>query len=306
MLWALTAYFNPQRYTRRLQNYRVFRAALEVPLLAVELAFDGEGELGEGDAEVLVRVPSGDVLWQKERLLNVGLAHLPADCTSVLCVDCDLVCLERDWPARIREALARAPVVQAFSSVRHLGPDFTAGDATAAQALFEQPALAAVDAPRDTLHRLAKRTADTPAVGHAWAYRRDVLTGSGLFDSCIIGGGDSAIACAAFEDPDACVRLHGMTAGQARRYRRWAAPFAARNRGRVGTAACAVGHLWHGRMADRQPRSRHAVLAAHDFDPHEDVRVNDHGAWVWNSSKPALHEALRRYFADRREDTGRP
>src|SRR5262245_37018879 len=68
-LWAITSYFNPARYRRKLQNYRVFRERLAVPLVTAELAFDGF-DLDAGDAEVLVRVRGGDVLWQKERLLN--------------------------------------------------------------------------------------------------------------------------------------------------------------------------------------------------------------------------------------------
>src|SRR5262245_38284590 len=90
-LWAITAYFNPARYARRLHNYRVFRRHLSVPLLAVELAFDGDFELHERDAERLVQLRTRDVMWHKERLLNIALQRLPSTCDSVLWIDCDLV-----------------------------------------------------------------------------------------------------------------------------------------------------------------------------------------------------------------------
>jgi hypothetical protein len=48
-----------------------------VPLIAVELGFGDEFGLTSQDADVLVRVTGSDVLWQKERLLNIGLRHLP-------------------------------------------------------------------------------------------------------------------------------------------------------------------------------------------------------------------------------------
>ena len=67
-LWAITSYFNPSRYRRKLENYRVFRERLAVPLIAVEHDVEGRFELGPGDADVLVRVAGGDVLWQKERV----------------------------------------------------------------------------------------------------------------------------------------------------------------------------------------------------------------------------------------------
>jgi hypothetical protein len=44
-LWAVTTYFNPMRYRRRLSNFRLFRKHLNIPLVAVELAYGKEFEL---------------------------------------------------------------------------------------------------------------------------------------------------------------------------------------------------------------------------------------------------------------------
>ena len=90
-LWAITAYFNPIGYQRRLQNYRTFRAHLNIPLLTVELAFDRDFELDENDANQLVRFRTPDVMWHKERLLNLALEHLPAGCRKVVWLDCDVI-----------------------------------------------------------------------------------------------------------------------------------------------------------------------------------------------------------------------
>ena len=51
-LWAITSYFNPIGYRRRLANYRAFRARLSVPLLAVELTGP---DLTDTDAEIILR-----------------------------------------------------------------------------------------------------------------------------------------------------------------------------------------------------------------------------------------------------------
>src|SRR5262245_19902909 len=67
-LWAITCYFNPIGYQRRLENYHTFRQNLAVPLVTVELAFNGAFQLHSGDADILVQLRGGDVLWQKERL----------------------------------------------------------------------------------------------------------------------------------------------------------------------------------------------------------------------------------------------
>jgi hypothetical protein len=69
-LWAVTAYFNPMGYRRRLTNYKLFRTHLNVPLVAVELAYGPDFELNSHDADILVQLRGRDILWQKERLLN--------------------------------------------------------------------------------------------------------------------------------------------------------------------------------------------------------------------------------------------
>src|SRR5438093_8021963 len=87
-LWAVTAYFNPMRYRRKRANYRLFRAHLDVPLVAVELAYGCDFELVDDDADILVRLRGRDVLWQKERLLNLALEALPARWRTVAWVGC--------------------------------------------------------------------------------------------------------------------------------------------------------------------------------------------------------------------------
>jgi hypothetical protein len=52
-LWALTSYFNPLGYRRRIENYRQFRARLGAPLATVELGYGGRYDLGSGDGDIL-------------------------------------------------------------------------------------------------------------------------------------------------------------------------------------------------------------------------------------------------------------
>ena len=47
---------------------------------------------------------------------------------------------------------------------------------------------------------------------------------------------------------------------------------------------------------------RGRLLQKFHFDPHTDIAIDSNGAWRWNSDKPALHEAVRRYFEQRKED----
>ena len=108
--WAITSYFNPAGYGSRRANYRHFRKHLGVPLVAVELSFDGNFELTEGDAEILIQLTGGDVMWQKERLLNLALEALPPECDKVMSIDCDVIFTDPDWcePSPLLARLARA------------------------------------------------------------------------------------------------------------------------------------------------------------------------------------------------------
>ena len=46
-MWAVTSYYNPAQFKRRSANYKIFRANLGVPLVTVELSFNGHFELTE-------------------------------------------------------------------------------------------------------------------------------------------------------------------------------------------------------------------------------------------------------------------
>ncbi len=82
MLWAITSFFNPAGYKNRLSNYHRFRSRLNVPLVAVELSFTGRFELRDSDAEILIQISGADVMWQKERLLNIALGAQQPSATS--------------------------------------------------------------------------------------------------------------------------------------------------------------------------------------------------------------------------------
>src|SRR5262245_13466239 len=95
--WAITSYFNPARYRKRHSNFQVFRKHLKAPLIAVELSYWEGFELQDEDADIVVRLHGGAVLWQKERLLNVALKALPETCRKVAWLDCDIIFQSDDW-----------------------------------------------------------------------------------------------------------------------------------------------------------------------------------------------------------------
>src|SRR5262245_5482849 len=132
-VWVMTSYFNPMRYQRKLWNYRIFRERLHAPLAAIELSYDDGFELEEGDAEILVQIHGGAILWQKERLLNVVLGALPRSCRYIVWVDCDVFFSTADWMQSLPSHLERFSIVQLFKNKHHLCRHWDPGQRVANQ-----------------------------------------------------------------------------------------------------------------------------------------------------------------------------
>jgi len=313
-LWAITAYFNPGGYRQRLANYRVFRRRLDVPLVAVELSYGDDFELTKSDADVLVQLRGGDVMWQKERLLNIALSALPASCSKVAWIDSDVVFASSDWVRRTQRRLDKVPLLQPFSRAHYLPQGIASGRFTPRRAESSRVSVACAAAagmpvsgwlknqPKPRVALADKPAWAAPAVGLAWAARRDVLDRHGFYDGCIIGGGDRALILAANGDFADLMKGQSMSRAQRRSYLKWAQAF----HETVGTADRYVEgdvfHLWHGSRTGRSYEDRHARLKPFAFSPARDIAISQEGAWRWNSDKPGLHACLEDYFQGRRED----
>jgi hypothetical protein len=311
--WAVTSYFNPCRYRRRLENYRRFRERLPVPLLAVELSHDGGFELGAGDADIVVRRRAEDVLWQKERLLNIGIAALPPHCDKVAWLDADVLLARDDWHDAAADLLENRAMVQLFDRFTDLPRDRDRPEANAKfgdgfvflhargdheQLLYGRRYWTDLTPVADGTVRVARRASS----GFAWAARRDVLGPHGLYDGCVAGSGDRAIACAALGRAVSAKQNFLRNDAQRRHYLAWAVPFGAAVDGRVSYVEGDLHHLWHGELRDRGWRERWDRMDRFGFDPTADIAIDGGGCWRWNSRKPEMHAYLADYFASRRED----
>jgi hypothetical protein len=305
-LCAITAFFNPAQYGSRINNYRLFRQRLDLPLVAVELSFDGHFELTGSDADILIQKAGGDVMWQKERLLNIAMANLPADCQAVVCLDSDVIFQRSEWTQQVCHALDRCPLVQPYSQVHLLPRDVSPDHWQANLAGQIRPSLAwLISQGMSVAECLGNPAASYPRVrtpGHAWAARRELLERHKFYDACIVGGGDTAFACAAYGLPELLPKLHASNPLAFQHYRRWAEPFAESVRGQVACVEGDLLHLWHGETIDRRIRQRHHDLAAFQFDPATDIALSATECWRWNSPKHSLHEYVADYFLARNED----
>ncbi|MFI5366132.1 MAG: hypothetical protein ACHQ4J_10955 [Candidatus Binatia bacterium] len=293
-LGAVCCHFNPCRYRARVDNYRRFRRALAksaIPLLTVELAFGDEPFDVEADPYVL-QIRGGDVMFQKERLWQIGAERLLDDgFESIVFLDADVLFAESEWPRQVAEALESAPVVQCFS---HSTAEYTDAD-------VEQVG---------GVRRFRERGTLDGRHGLAWALRADLLARVELYQHCVVGGGDTALLCGALglagEDD---FRALGLPLPHALRYSGaealahfgdWARRFAAASGGVTTDVDLRLRALAHGALASRDYRGRHRLLAG--FDPGREVTSAPGGPLAWTPAGEPRRQPVADYFRSRDED----
>jgi len=290
-LWLITTYFNPLGWRSRRDNYHTFRRHLDARLLTVSWSPEGNHELEEGDADILIRVDGGDLMWQKERLINIGLAHLPDDCDLVGWVDCDILFQEPSWQQQAIALLRAHQVIQAWCT--------------------------AEDPNRQILDHLQMREAltkegqyspqsDEHSAGLAWAAQRTWLEAmGGLPDRAIIGGGARDLACAllgCWEAYAASMQRRGLGRYCSEQSRQWAQK-AQSSAPHLGCLDGTILHLHHGDLVDRSYLQRQFDLLRTGFLPDGHLERDLAGAWRFNDAAPAqTRQLMAGYFRSRRED----
>jgi hypothetical protein len=302
-VWAITSYYNPAGFKGRLPNYRIFRENLGIPIVTVELSFDGRFELAQNDADVLIQISGGAVLWQKERLLNVALGSVPSSAKNIAWIDCDVLFERPDWADEARKQLDEFNVVQLLSHQVDLGPEDhhtnfdyrdTPPSGRGIVSMARESALSdALPTPGQNRRSFAW--------GLAWAARRHILRDHGLYDAMIVGGGTRALVSAMYGQFDKIIEAFQLTPARQRHYLEWARPYHQAIGGRVGHVDGRLYHLWHGKLENRNYANRYQGLVDFSFEP-SDIAIGANGAWQWARSKPALEAFLVNHFINRAED----
>jgi hypothetical protein len=304
-MWAVTSYYNPALFKRRLANYRAFHENLGVPLVTVELSYDGNFELTEHDADVLIRISGGAVLWQKERLLNLAIQSVPSNVSNIAWLDCDVVFERSDWVDAANEQLNKFRVVQLFSNIVDLGPDNYQVTANCRDIPASgHGVVSSVNGSHFDAAVILEQAARarSTGVGSAWAARRDILENHGLYDAMIIGGGDRAIAAAMYGQFHTLAKVNQLNNARQDHYVKWARSYHQAVGNHIGHVAGRLYHLWHGDPKNRKYSERHRWLSDFKFDPVTDLAIGSNGAWHWARPRPDLEQFLQNYFVNRAED----
>ena len=115
MIALITCFFNPANSKKLKSNYIEFRKHLNHPIVTVELAFKEQPFFI--DDSIRLRGSNNNILWQKERLLNIALESLPKTVDKVAWLDADIIFENPNWLQEAEKALDDKPVIQLFEEV---------------------------------------------------------------------------------------------------------------------------------------------------------------------------------------------
>jgi hypothetical protein len=297
----ITSYFNPSGYRTKKENFERFIAPVKKAKLnyvVVECSFNGKGfELPE--SKNIIRVNAGTILWQKERLLNIALKHVPEKCTKIAWIDSDILFSNTNWAVETSHLLDKYKIIQPFEYAVRLpkGNSFTSD----LNEVYTGFGYVYTKYPNSLLEGNFNLHGHT---GFAWAGRKEVFERLGFYDACIAGSADHVMAHSFCGDWDsACLNKMFLDNGMYRNhYIKWSEKIYKKVKAKVSYTEGVVFHLWHGEIKHRRYLERMQYLNDYNFDPEKDLYLNETGCWEINESRAELIPLAGYYFAERKED----
>ena len=300
-LFVISTYYNPQGFQTRKDNIAGFIRRLQrsgMHWIVIECAFQ-EQAFHLPASENVLHVRGEDVMWQKERLLNLAIKELPDHCAKIAWLDNDIIFDDPLWAVRTSDMLDDYVVVQPFERAIML-PEKHDGYAGVGE-IYQSFGRHYSQFP-DTL-----LTGEFHLHGHpgfAWAARRQVFEKHGFCDFFIMGGADDVMAHAFCGDWESrCMkRQTGRNPALEEHAVKWCSKIFPEVRAKVSYAPGNVLHLWHGNLRDRGYDERSPALRALGFDPEKDLELSEKGLWKFPRHRDDLRAWSRNYFRDRKED----
>ena len=300
--WCITTFFNPAKYSSLLNNYFKFSDKLKeqkVNLLTIELAF-GDDEFQIPNNENTHRLRGHSVMWQKERLINYGLSQLPKECTKFGWLDCDVLFFQNnDWAEQASNLLDKYDILQLYKKIYYLPPGYNSynGD----KMLCMQSVAWQKIIHKNWLQRRKEKELPFSTPGFAWAARRDMFSDIGIYDRNIVGSGDTFLVDCYFDSWEIHGYAQKFNSYMKQDMNEWRDKFLVKNP-KINYLPVDICHLWHGNLKNRRYMDRHDIILENNYDPKQDIKLVNN-VYEWASDKPNMHNSIKQYFYDRKEDT---
>ncbi len=298
---CITSYFNPENFQTKKQNYKIFKSNLikkNIPLYTFETAKSGS-EFQLEVSEFNLRYLSSSVLWQKERLLNIGLMKIPREVKNIIWLDSDILFENENWFYETEKLLEEYKIVQPYSDVYRMKQGVTEKEKTEehwfsfAKQFLKNPFLC-------TKGDFIKHG----HTGFAWAIKKEILDKFGFFDTCVAGSGDHVMAHAFVGDWDSpCVtRVLGEKNVNRENFLKWAKKIYSHTKSSISFTNGNIYHLWHGETTNRKYVKRNWELAKMGFNPKKHLTIEPSGLYKWSRDAKEFEIWAKKYFEERLED----
>lgn len=317
---VVSCFFNPGGSQRRIKNFEAFLSGIKasgVRCLVVELAFSSR-PFQFGDHEDVIQLRTSDIMWHKERLLNIGISRLLSEgYEKIAWMDGDIIFDDPDWHRVIAAKLDTARLCQVFGTVAIQGDRNSWSEVgPSAVKYFHERGTLYNQSPK-SIRGLIKGRLRGGQSGFGWAARAEVLRKVMLYENAIVGGGDKMIFLASLApnftthgfqaltvSSFSCSRCghRNMSSAYSSSYLEWANRWADAVDKQVDYADLNIRDMYHGDRKDRKYLARRDILFKHQFNPAEDLTLDASGCLAWASEKKNLHHDVESYFLSRRED----
>lgn len=318
-LAAVTAYFNPCNSQSRWQNFVKFAECIHaqnIDLHVIEGIYTGNADTQPIATTVNLAnlacqlctssmcISYTDLLFHKERFLNILINSLPKAYDAVLWIDADIIFTNNNLQTEILTALETYPLIQPWSHCTMLNQHGQPQDWFGKGSAIKSTAW-------HNFKREPKFKNGSPLWSHpgfAWAIRRDIFKEmQGLYEYHITGCGDSLMSMGWFGDFTSNYFYGRMNPAMSKHWLKWAVNAHRLIQGNIGCFDTEITHLYHGSIADRRYTMRWKMLATLGYDPEK--HLEDPGpnlALKWSETARQENKNLVKWVEDyiggRKED----
>ena len=303
---------NPVRFHRRWTLFKEFEQHMKdigAKLIVIEQCFGRRHPvLTDRNNPYHLQLRTDQELWHKENMINIGVQHLTKldpKWKYVAWIDGDIHFQRRDIVAETVHQLQHYNVVQMFSHVVDLGPNYDPiKQYSGFMWAYHQNGFNPPIGPGNGGYYSYDTGFWHP--GYAWAATRWTMERLPLFDKAILGAGDHHMALSLIGQ--AKKSLPGnISKGYRDAVLEWENIALNEVRRNVGYVPGMISHHWHGKKKDRKYVERWKVITDLDFDPNKDLIRDNQGMFRLNMHhgcrSEKLRDKIRQYFRQRNEDS---
>ncbi|MBU1136119.1 MAG: class I SAM-dependent methyltransferase, partial [Nanoarchaeota archaeon] len=250
---------------------------------------------------ILIQIKGSEknIMWQKERLLNIGLKHLPKDCDKIAWLDCDIIFENDDWIKETSKLLEKYIVVQPFDWVVRLSKKVNSIKLEKSNMGYNsgEKFYGISYGVSHFGKKILSKHMEHGLSGYAWTARKEIFDSLEFYDNLILGGGDLLMAQAFYGDPTNFIEQFFSEKFKLAK-NQWMNRIFKEVKGSVSHLSGTITHLWHGEKKNRFYGERKEI----DFDPEKDIELDENNCWKWKNNNTQLQNKIKKYFWLRNEE----